>query len=122
MLFCIMSSSSSDCSPLEARTSTALRLKRLQVFDQVELLLLSERQLEEVAVVVNYIQQRCEPPIVIKAALLMSPNPFKRRCAVRFIWRAFGLEIINADLPGLVHVPTGLGKQRRDVTHRTLRF
>jgi hypothetical protein len=52
----------------------------------------------------------------------MSPKPFERRCTVGFIGRAFGLEVIDADLRSLVHIPTRLGKQRGYVTRRALSF
>src|SRR4030095_11789561 len=71
---------------------------------------------------VNHIQQRCEAPIVIEPALLMSPKPLERRSTICFIGRAFRLEIIYADFRRFVHIPTRFGKQRWNVTRRASCF
>ena len=59
---------------------------------------------------------------MIEAALLVCPESLQRRGSITFVGRALGLKIVDADLCGRVHVPTGLGEDRRHVTRRALRL
>src|SRR5579883_2218794 len=61
-----------------------------------------------------------EAPVMIKAALLMAEQAAERRGAIHAGGRSFRLEIVDPDLVGGVHVVTGFGKQRRNVTPRAL--
>src|SRR5689334_6568013 len=99
-----------------------LWLKRLQVLNEICLLLLSQIRVEEAVVMLDHVAQRRETPVVIETTLFMCPEPFQRRRAITFIRRTFRLEIVDADLFRLVHIPTGLTKHRRHVTLRALRL
>src|ERR1041385_255039 len=71
---------------------------------------------------VNHVAQRRETTVVIKPALLVCPQSFQRRRAITFVRRTFRLEVVDADLFRLVHVPTGLTEDGRHVTLRALRL
>src|SRR5689334_17291344 len=64
--------------------------------------------------------QRREPAVVIEAALRVGPEPAQRCGTVSLIGRARSLELVDADLRAGVHVPAGLGEERRHVTTAAL--
>jgi len=98
------------------------QLKRQQVLHQVILLLIGQAQALDLVVVVHDVEQSRKPPVVVEASLLVRPEASQRRCPVSFVRRALGLEIVNPDLGWRVHIPTGLGKQRRHMAGGALRF
>src|SRR6185436_10955200 len=59
-----------------------------------------------------------EPAVVIEAALLPREQAAQGRGSIPLIGRAAGLEVVDADLGGGVHVPPGLREQRRHVAGR----
>src|SRR2546428_3695485 len=71
----------------------------------------------EPVVVTDHVQQRGEAAVVEEAALLRGAlsQTAERRGPVAPIGRAIGLERIDSDLGGRVHIPTRLGVERRDV-------
>src|SRR5690349_5962176 len=97
-------------------------LERLQVLDEVGLLLFRQVCVQERVVVVDHIAERGETSVVIEATFLVRPQSLQRRRPVTLVRRTLGLKIVNADLLRRVHVPTGLAKDRWYVTRRTLRW
>src|SRR5205823_2031940 len=73
-------------------------------------------------VVVDDMAQGREPAIVIEPALLMRPEPLERRRPVVPIGRSISLDVVDPELLAPVHVPAGLGEERRDVARRALRL
>src|SRR3989442_14886675 len=69
----------------------------------------------EPVVVIDHVQQRGEAAVVEEAALLRGAlsQTAERRGPVAPIGRAIGLERIDSDLGGRVHIPTRLGVERR---------
>src|SRR6476620_8129140 len=59
-----------------------------------------------------------EPAVVIEAALLPREQAAQGCGSIPLIGRAAGLEVVDADLGGGVHVPTGLREERRHVAAR----
>src|SRR5215475_5962073 len=58
---------------------------------------------------------------MIEAALGPGKEPLEWRGPIELlVGRATSLEVVDADLGGRVHGPSGLGVQRRDVTGRAL--
>jgi hypothetical protein len=53
-------------------------LKRFQILHQVLFFLIRKLQTEDGVVVVDYIEQRCQVPIVIEPAFRMGPQTFQR--------------------------------------------
>src|SRR5262249_49786986 len=78
-------------------------------------------QAEYAVVVLDHVEQRREAPVVVEAALLVRPEALERRRAVALVWRALRLEVVDPDLFGGVHVPTGLRVERRHVAARAVR-
>ena len=68
-----------------------------QVFNECCLVLCTQAQSEEAVVVLDYIVQRRETAVVVKPALLVSPEPLQRGSPVTLIGRTVCLEVINAD-------------------------
>src|SRR5690349_11951965 len=60
---------------------------------------------------VDNIQERGEPPIMIEAACCMRPESLKRRGAIHKIRSAIGLEGINPNLCWSMQIPTGLSEE-----------
>src|SRR6185295_3052049 len=60
--------------------------------------------------------------IVIEAARLMCPEAFEGSGSITLVGRTFGLEVVDANLFGCVHVPARLGVDRWHVASRTLRL
>src|SRR5262249_24963738 len=96
-------------------TDWAFESERLQIFDQVVLLLRGQAQLEEVVVVIPDSGERRKAAIVIEAALLMRPNSLERRRAVAPVGCPIGLEVVDPDLGGRVEVPARLAEERGHV-------
>src|SRR5690606_5255142 len=65
--------------------------------------------------------ERGEPTVVIVATLAMRPQSFERSGAVVFVRRALRLKTIDTDLVGPMHVPAGLGEERRHMATRAVR-
>src|SRR6476620_9758297 len=99
-----------------------MRLKRLQVFNQIILLLPAQIQSLEAVVVFDHIQQSGKPTVVIKATLHMRKQPAQGCGAIGIVGGAISLEVVNADLRCLVRIPTRFSEERRNVTLRTSRF
>src|SRR5258705_5345537 len=93
----------------------------LQVLDEVMLLRAVKLEVELGIVVIDHVEDRCEPPIVIEAPLLMRPQPCQWRRPVHAGRRPISLERVDADLAGSMQVLPRLGKERRDVAGRALR-
>src|ERR1044072_8155880 len=96
-------------------TAFAERSERFEVLDEVGLLGRAEAERLHRVVVVDHVEQSGEPAVVVEAALGVRPQPLERRRAVAVVGRAVGLEAFDADLRRQVHVPAGLGEQRRHV-------
>src|SRR5512142_1788664 len=94
-----------------ARPRDRLRagLQRLQVLDEVALLRGRQREREGGVVVRDDRGQVGEAAVVIEAALGVREQALERRRAIALVGRALRLEVVDADLGGGVHVPTGLG-------------
>src|SRR5438874_9378822 len=86
------------------------RLERFQVFDQILLLLVRQMQAEKRIVMLDHIMKRGKPAVVVKAAFCVRPEASQGRCSIPLIRCAIGLEVVNADLTGLMHIPPGLRK------------
>jgi hypothetical protein len=66
--------------------------------------------------------QICESAVMVEAPFGAREEPAQRSGAVAFVWRAIGLEIVDADFGGRVLVPTGFGKERRHMTGSAIGF
>ena len=66
--------------------------------------------------------QICESAVMVEAAFGAREKSAQRRGAVALVWRAIGLEIVDADFCGSVLVPTGFGKKRRHMTRCAVGF
>src|SRR5262245_23334587 len=100
------------CVPVTPRGRVTRRTRasqRLQVLDEISLLRIGQAEALERVVMVHHVEQGREPTIVIEAALHVRPQTVERRGAIAAIGRALGLEVVDADLLGGVHVPAGLG-------------
>src|SRR5207237_4731604 len=93
-------------------------LQRLQVFDEIVFLLLSQVQFLEAVVVVDHVEQCREAPVVVEPALHVREQSAQGGRAISLVRRAVRLELIYANLRGLVRVPPRLGEERRDVALR----
>ena len=78
-------------------------------------------EVERLVVVLDDGAQVGEAAVMVEAALLPREQTRERRRAVPLIGRSRGLEVVDADFLGGVHVPAGLGEERRDVTRRAAR-
>jgi hypothetical protein len=85
-------------------------LQRLQIINQIAFLSISQVQSLKAVVVVDHIEQSRKATIVVETTCLMCPETSEWCGAVAFIWRTFRLKIVNADLGGRVHIPSGLGE------------
>src|SRR2546423_1500370 len=93
-------------------------LQRLQELDQIILLLLGQIQFLEAVVVVDHVEQCRKAPVVIEPALHVREQSAQGGRAISFVRRTVRLELVYANLRGLVRVPPRLGEERRDVTLR----
>src|SRR5690349_3339319 len=93
-------------------------LERLQVFREVAFFTGRQPEREVRVVVVDHGGQRRETTVVIEAPLGVSPESTQRGSAVPLIRRAIRLEVVDADLFAGMHVPAGLGEERRHMTGR----
>ena len=66
--------------------------------------------------------ERGETPVVVKAALRVREEVADGRSAVVVIGGTVGLKTVDAHLRRGVHVPTGVGPERFDVTAVAFRF
>src|ERR1017187_5466353 len=98
------------------RGSAPQRSERLQVFHQVLSLLWRKLQVETRVVAVHYVQQRRKPSVMVEAAFGPGEESAQRRGAVALVGRAIGLEIVNPDFRGRVHVPTRFCVKWRHMT------
>src|SRR6185437_5798349 len=96
-------------------------LQRLQILDQVVDLTAVEAEAEERVVMLDYIGESGEAPVVIEAALGVRPQAAERRSAITAIGRAIGLEIVCTNFLALMHVPTRLSEERRNVASGAFR-
>lgn len=96
--------------------------QRFQVLDEVALLRGAETKVEPSGVAPHDLHERRVSAVVVEAALGARPESLERRRTVTAIGRAIGLEAVDADLLGLVHVPAGLREERRHVAARAIRL
>src|SRR6187551_1322963 len=73
-------------------------------------------------VVIDHRGQRRKAAIVIEAAFGVCPQAPQRSRTVTLVRRARSLEIVDAHFLGGMHVPAGLGEQRRYVAPAALRL
>src|SRR5712692_255550 len=97
------------------RTPPAERSQRLEELHQVGLLRARQAQAERRVVVVDHGIQRREATVVVEAALLAGEQTPQRGRPVVPVGRPVGLESVDPDLRAGVHVPAGLGVERRNV-------
>jgi hypothetical protein len=108
-------------SPMQLPTQSIARgSNAFQILNQILLVCVAEVEFELRIVVVHHVEQRGEASIVEETALLMRPQPCERCGAVHVGRRAVGLERVDSDLGGRVHVVSRLGVERRYVAGRTL--
>src|SRR5215472_2853600 len=86
--------------------SVPLELQADQVLDQITLLAGIEPEIHTSVVVFHHGVQIREAPVVIEASLEVSRYRAQRRCPIAVIRAAIGLETVNADLTGLMKIPT----------------
>jgi hypothetical protein len=86
------------------------RLQWLHVLDQVPDLRITATEREEAVVVLYDIAKRCETPVVIEATVGVRPQSLQRSRTVAIVRRATGLEIVDSDLLGSMHISSGLGE------------
>src|SRR4029450_9156433 len=90
--------------------------ERLQVLDEFGLLLRAQSQVEALIVVIDHVAVGREAAVVVEASLLLCEEALERRRSVELlVRRTAGLEVVDADLLGRVHVPPRLGEERGDV-------
>jgi len=95
------------------RPSTVERLERLEVFEEVALLLRAERELLCRIVMVDDRGEIGEAAVMVEPAPGPREQPAQRRRAIAVIGGAAGLEIVYPDLARRVHRPAGLAEKRR---------
>ena len=95
-------------------------LQRLQILNQVGLLLRGQAQPELGVVVIHYVEQRGETPIMVKTASLVRPQPLQRGGAVLLVRCTVRLEVVNTQFLGGMHVPTGFSERRWNVAGRAV--
>src|SRR5882672_12829284 len=93
-------------------------LQRLQVLDQVALLLAVQPESEVDVVMLDDVPQSCKAPVVEEAAPLVRPQCRQRCGAVHVGRRAVGLKGIDPHLLGRVQVVPRFRIQRRNVAGR----
>src|SRR6266705_3628259 len=95
-------------------------LQRLQVLDQIGLLLRVQPEHELPVVVLDHVAQRSEAAVVEEAALLVRPQSRQRGGAILAGRRAVGLEGIDSELGRRVQVVPRFREERRNVAGRAL--
>src|SRR5215475_14072925 len=99
--------------------------QRLQIFNQIALLLRSQSQTKPGVVVIDHIQQSRKSSVVIEAAfvrrlheqaVLADEEAGEVHCFVNTIRSAVGLKTIDANLGRRVQVPTRLSPKWLDMT------
>src|SRR5262249_10437786 len=81
----------------------------LQELDEIGSLAGGEAQSEEAVVMVDHVGQGREASVVVEAARQVGPKTLERSRAVPPVRRPHRLEVVDSDLAGSVHVPSGLG-------------
>lgn len=82
-----------------------LSLERLEVLHHISNLSSSEPERFDRVIVVNHVPKGWEPPIVVKATLLMTPEALERSRPVMPVRRSIRLQVIDPDFLPAVHVP-----------------
>src|SRR6516165_5121662 len=96
--------------------------ERLQIFDQVGLLPDRKAERHTRIIVVYNVEESCESPIVVEAALGMSPESIERRGSILPVGRAVGLKVVHAYFRPTMQIPAGLRVQGLHVTGAALAF
>src|SRR4051812_49375394 len=74
---------------------------------------------QDTIVVIDDVGKRGKAAVVVEASPGMSPQPLEGGGAITLIGRTPGLEIVDTDLGGGVHVPARFGEQGRHVAAAT---
>jgi len=82
--------------------------QRLQKLDQISLLGAGQTKVEATVVVIDDGLKRRETTVVEKAAFLVRPQSFQRRCPIPFVGGSVRLEVVDANLLASIHVPAWL--------------
>jgi hypothetical protein len=82
-------------------------LEGLEVLNYISNLSSGEPERFDGVIVVDRIPKGWEPPIVVKATLLMTPEAIERSRPVMPVRRSIRLQVIDPDFLSAVHVPAG---------------